>query len=239
MVDINSVRNTVLAICNKNNYGYISPADFNQYAKLAQLEIFNGYMKLYNYYINKENDHTSGSDFADLAESARESIEDFITAEVLTYSAPSTVGPYSVFNQPSNWYHINQVMYTGGPTEVEVMKSSRREISLLTNSNLTAPTTQNPVYALGDAGAIGISPADIQADVYSVYIRYPADPKWTYSILTNGEPVYNATQLDQQNFEVAAEEEPMLVQKILEMAGLSIREPEVYKTAQSNDNTIQ
>ena len=30
---INDVRNTVLAIANKNNYGYISPQDFNLYAK--------------------------------------------------------------------------------------------------------------------------------------------------------------------------------------------------------------
>ena len=30
---INSVRNTVLAIINKNNYGYISPGDFNLFAK--------------------------------------------------------------------------------------------------------------------------------------------------------------------------------------------------------------
>ena len=35
---INSVRNTVLAIINKNNYGYISPSDFNLFAKQAQLE---------------------------------------------------------------------------------------------------------------------------------------------------------------------------------------------------------
>jgi hypothetical protein len=73
MVSINDVRETVLAICNKNNYGYISPDDFNLYAKQAQLEIFNEYMSKYNYYINLENNHTSGSDLADLAESARES----------------------------------------------------------------------------------------------------------------------------------------------------------------------
>ncbi len=62
MVSINDVRETVLAICNKNNYGYISPDDFNLYAKQAQLDIFNEYMNQYNYYVNLENNHTSGSD---------------------------------------------------------------------------------------------------------------------------------------------------------------------------------
>jgi hypothetical protein len=41
------------------------------------------------------------------------------------------------------------------------------------------------------------------------------------------------------DFEVAEDEESMLVDKILEKAGLSIREQEVYKTAQSNDNQQQ
>ena len=40
---INSVRNTVLAILNKNNYGYISPSDFNLFAKQAQMDIFEDY----------------------------------------------------------------------------------------------------------------------------------------------------------------------------------------------------
>eukprot|EP01052_Picozoa_sp_SAG31_P068817 SAG31_NODE_27627_length_423_cov_0.527778_1_plen_55_part_10 len=51
---INSVRNTVLAILNKNNYGYISPQDFNLFAKQAQLDIFEDYFYQYNYQLNKE-----------------------------------------------------------------------------------------------------------------------------------------------------------------------------------------
>ena len=42
-VMINSVRNTVIAVLNKNNYGYISPSDFNLYAQQAQLELFMKY----------------------------------------------------------------------------------------------------------------------------------------------------------------------------------------------------
>ena len=40
---INPVRKTVLSILNKNNYGYITPDDFNLYAKQAQLDIFDDY----------------------------------------------------------------------------------------------------------------------------------------------------------------------------------------------------
>ena len=44
---INSVRNTVMAAADKNNFGYITPDDFNLYAKQAQLDIFEDYFYQY------------------------------------------------------------------------------------------------------------------------------------------------------------------------------------------------
>ena len=63
---INEVRNAVLAFLNKNNYGYISPQDFNLYAKQAQLDIFEDLFYQYNYQINKENARQSGTGYADI-----------------------------------------------------------------------------------------------------------------------------------------------------------------------------
>ena len=63
---IDSVRNTVLSVINKNNYGYISPADFNQFAKQAQLDIFEQYFQKYNNQINKENARMSGTGLAEI-----------------------------------------------------------------------------------------------------------------------------------------------------------------------------
>ena len=228
MVSINDVRETVLAICNKNNYGYISPDDFNLYAKQAQLEVFNEYMSKYNYYTNLENNHTSGSDLADLAESARESIEVFISGTTLTFSLVS--GDYAIFAAPADWYHINVLTYNN----VEISKESRLNITRLLNSNLTAPSETYPVYAMGSGDSIAIVPNTIQSNVSAIYVRYPVAPRWDYVNLTNGEPMYNAS--GSVDFEVAEDDEPTLVNKILEKAGLSIREPEVYKTAQINDN---
>ena len=57
---INSVRKTVQAVLNKNNYGYISPDDFNLYAKQAQMEIFEEYFTAYNKVVNMENARMAG-----------------------------------------------------------------------------------------------------------------------------------------------------------------------------------
>ena len=72
---INEVRETVLAIANKENFGYITPTDFNRYAVKAQLDIFTQLMYDYNHQVNKQNKRTtilgasvaSNDDFADLA----------------------------------------------------------------------------------------------------------------------------------------------------------------------------
>jgi len=61
MAMINNVRNTVLAIINKNNYGYLSPQDFNLYAQQAQMDLFEDYFYQYNQYINRENAKTIGN----------------------------------------------------------------------------------------------------------------------------------------------------------------------------------
>ena len=45
---INSVRNTVLFLLNKDNRGYITPSEFDFFAKQAQLEIFEGYFSDYS-----------------------------------------------------------------------------------------------------------------------------------------------------------------------------------------------
>ena len=237
-VDINSVRNTVLAVCNKNNYGYISPSDFNLYAKQAQLDIFSEYIKLYNYYINMQNNRTAGSEMADLAEKAREDMEIFMDGEE-TLVFDSVYGVYSIFTPPTDVYDITLLTYTGGAKNAEIVKGSRIDISRLTNSNLTSPTAEYPMFVTGEpnlttgARGIAIVPSTIQADVDLIYMRYPADPVWAYVSLTNGEPMFDAGSA--VNFEVANEEESTLVNKILEKAGLSIREADVYRTAQAND----
>ena len=74
---INSVRNAVLSVLNKNNYGYISPSDFNLYAQNSQMEIYEEYFNNYNKVINAENARLSGVDYADMEQPTAEVLEYF------------------------------------------------------------------------------------------------------------------------------------------------------------------
>ena len=52
---INSVRNTVLFLLNKDNRGYVSPLEFDYFAKQAQLEIFEQYFSDYSRAVAAQN----------------------------------------------------------------------------------------------------------------------------------------------------------------------------------------
>ena len=71
-------------------------------------------------------------------------------------------------------------------------------------------------------------PSSIIANIKAQYIRVPLDPKWTYMSLSGGEPVFYQNANDYQDFELPATDEPLLVAKILQYAGMSIREGDLY-----------
>lgn len=63
---INQVYTTVLAIINKDNRGYISPIEFNLYAEMAQLSIFEDLFHKYSRGIVKQNARMYHSEFSDI-----------------------------------------------------------------------------------------------------------------------------------------------------------------------------
>jgi len=320
---INAVRNTVLAVLNKNNYGYISPQDFNLYAKQAQMEMFEEYFSSYNKVINAENARMSGTDYADIRKAVAEVIEGFLMKNNLSnfgfpiennFVAPSlattgdsayminTIITYPVilatgtntnitapnfqtlidttadFNQdgvqvgdivvnltapagPANNQTTTVASISNASTlvlvqplfvnagedyaifsaasGVEAEKVLESKIFMLNRSNLTTPSTIFPSYVMNNQAlnsnvtAITMYPKTINTygQVVCTYFRYPKDPKWTYITLFNGEPSFDQSQPDYQDFEMPLEDEFKLVMKILQYCGVSIREIEVAQYA--------
>lgn len=232
---IDAVRNTVLAILNKNNYGYLSPSDFNLYAQQAQLEIFEDYFYQYNTQINLENARRSGTEYADLSKGIIEVIDLFSKTAQLTQAAATT----NTYTMPSDYYLINRVMY--GSTEVE--RVSQSKISMLNASILTAPSLDFPAYTT-EAAKMTVYPATINGDtdITAQYVRYPLTPKWTYNaaLVAQG-PVFNASAADYKDFELPLDNLNDLVVKICKYAGVEIRETMVvqYSQAEEQQNNLQ
>ena len=223
---INSVRNTILAILNKNNYGYISPADFNLFAKQAQLDIFDDYFYQYNQLINKENARMSGSGYADVRKGYEEVIDMFSETKTLNQNLLNQYFLPSQTTTGDDYYLINKVLcFSGGILRGEAEKVSNSKITMLNSSNLTAPTLQYPAYNL-EGSFITIYPVQFNGatDVQAQYIRYPKTPNWTYLTVANGDPAFNQSNADFQDFELSPDDETSLVFKILQYAGMSIRD---------------
>ena len=72
-------------------------------------------------------------------------------------------------------------------------------------------------------------------DLTCQYIRFPKDPLWTYITLAGGEPVFNQSAADYQDFELPLDDEPTLINKILQFAGMSIREIQAVQFGQAQE----
>lgn len=219
---INEVRNTVQAILNKNNYGYLSPSDFNLFAKQAQLDLFEKLFEGYNQQQNLTNARMAGEGYADTMKPYGEEIDKFVVSATLTQASGNT------FTVPADSFMLNKVLRNDtGATYAnrEMERVEHSKITMLNNSHLTTPTEQYPAYTLAGSTLTAYPSSLNQAgDVVAVYVRYPLDPKWTFSTLSNGEPVFNQSQPDYQDFELSTDYEPKLIMAICEMAGVSIRE---------------
>ena len=232
---INSVRNTVLAILNKNNYGYISPSDFNLFAKQAQMDIFEDYFTSYNYYVTKENARQSGTGYADVKKGIEEVIDMFSEENDLTHDTANKFFLPSQTTTGDDYYFVNKVLVVGTNT-VEAENVSNKNITMLNSSLLTSPTELFPAFnQKGDSIFLYPTTIDTQGDVKCQYIRYPRPPKWTYVSLSGGEPSFDQSQPDYQDFELPNEDERRLVNKILQYAGMSIREIQAVQYAQAEE----
>lgn len=244
---INSVRNTVLSILNKNNYGYISPSDFNLFAKQAQMEFFDEYFSQYNKVVNMENARLSGTAYADLRKVIEETIETFSVTSSLSQVAPATNQFYlpSLTTTGYDYYMLNKVLCydASGMTRVflgEAEKVTHSKITMLVHSLLTAPNETYPAY-VQENGILTVFPDTINLpnEIDAQYFRYPKDPKWTYITLYNGEPAFDQSQPDYQDFELPNEDEYKLVVKILQYCGVSIREAEVVQFGMAQEQHEQ
>lgn len=221
---VNSVYNTVLNIVAKERNGFITPEEFNSFAKQAQLELFQQYF--YDFQKAKISDlkgmETSG--YSDITKQLDQTIDAFSKNTDLVYN-----GVDLKFDLPENFFLLNVLYYNGK----EVTHVDQGKLHYLLNSNLTAPTETYPTYVM-QGNKIAVYPTTITDNINIYYVRYPADPKWTYTVV-NGSPLFNQSANDYQDFELAISDFPKLVVKICEYAGVSIREMDVVTAARAEE----
>jgi hypothetical protein len=227
-VSINTVYQKVLAIANKEQRGYITPQEFNLFANQAQMDIFEQYFYDINQFGRVLGNSTEYSDMLNLLE---EKISIFDQFKV-SMSAVSG----NQLTLPTDVYRLGTVFYAvGGAYDVEVEKVSKKNLEYMSRTALYAPVETRPVYTKKSETLLKLFPASpstsyTTGNVTCNYIKKPATVKWTYTVVV-GKALYNASAVDLQDFELHASEENNLVLKILQLAGVSIKDPSIYQIA--------
>ena len=232
---INQVYTTVLAILNKDNRGYVSPLEFNLYSELAQMSIFEELFHKYSKAISKQNARMYHSEFSDIPKHIREAFDVFISEANLSLIPENGLHQYTV----TDFYKGVKIerLPTGANQfsgRIEVEEVSKLEITKLLNNNLISPTAEYPVY-VGIDGKYRIFPIVSGATIIGTYIRKPKTPKWTY-LSVGGNPLFNASATDYQDFELPEQFFSDLVIKILGYCGIEIRENDVVQVAQAMES---
>jgi hypothetical protein len=216
MIRIDDIYQKVLAIANKEQRGYVTPQEFNLFSDQAQLDIFEQYI----YDINQfERVKGNDTEYSDMLEHLNEKLSVFKYLESLTYNIDH-------FILADNTYRIGSVIYK----DIQVQEINDKEFIYLNSSPLLKPTEKNPIY-IKRQNKIFLYPQNIQTDISCSFVKKPVKPRWNY-VVVNGEALYNPT--NSEDFQLHRSEENNLINKILQLAGITMNN-EIYQVASQEE----
>ena len=216
-ISVDRVYQTVLALANKEQRGYITPQEYNLFANHAQNEIFEQYFYDLNQFLRIPSNKTVTSDPRDIIE---EKISMF-----------RKVNQLSGTNFPGDFYRLESVKIGELHGQFYVAEEvTKREYDMYEASSLTKPPVNRPIFYRTEYG-ITYSPYNDDNTVTMDYIRKPKKPNWTYVVI-NGKAVWNPSDVSgKQDFELHDSEEKNLVIKILQLAGVAIKDFNISQLA--------
>tara|TARA_R110000782_G_scaffold70004_1_gene140692 strand:+ start:588 stop:1340 length:753 start_codon:yes stop_codon:yes gene_type:complete len=244
-VSIDTVYQRVLAILNKEQRGYVTPQEFNLFANQAQGDIFEQYFYDINQYGRVPGNDTA---FSDMLNILNEKINLFETNAAMTYNASF------YWQTPANLYRLGTIAYANTVTStslyptpntavttttlVEAERVNYNEYLMINQSEYLKPKNSRPVFvASTDGYKVYGATGELITGVTCNYIKKPSEVAWGYQMVY-GQALYDATTT--VNFELHDSEETELVVKILEFAGLLVKDIQMYQIADGMEmQTIQ
>lgn len=236
-ISIDTVYQKVLAILNKEQRGYVTAQEFNLFANQAQLDLFEQYFYDINQFGRLPGNDTEYSDMLNILNEKTSPFE--VTSSNLNHDNTK-------FELPTDLYRLGTVIYSNTTTDgfgtstteqIEAERVAKNEILYINSSPLTKPKNTRPIYTQNTSGINVYGDSELTSNVRCNYIKNPTTPQWAYQIVF-GEPLYDAS--NSVDFELNPSEETELVIKILEMAGLLIKDYNLYNVVNQEEiETIQ
>ena len=236
-VDINRVYQKVLALCNKEQRGYITPQEFNLFSDKAQHEIFNNYFHKIKLTDKKPQNQ---EDYADELEMIEEKLHPFHVDETATTAS-------ATLTLPTNIHKIINITRNGN----EVTQVNKHQVAYTESNPLLKANLTRSVFVREDSGVVTIYPSpsattydtstntdndspDVtyEQEAFEVsYYKRPTVPNWGYVVVNNKALYNNNTSV---NFELHGSEEENLVYRIMMLAGITMKQPDVSQSVLAN-----
>jgi hypothetical protein len=214
-VSVDIVYKTVLLILNKEQRGYMTPDEFNKIGTQVQLEIYLKYFEDLNQLLRVPQ---TDLDYADRVDLLDEKIAIFKRNGTISYSANG-------FTLPSDLQELGSVIYNNN----EMQRVQRSEFYNLYRSKLTKPSNTYPIY-LYENSLVKVYPETIIEGVSANYLKFPNPVTWGFTVNSNlGNYVYSSGL--STDFELHQSEQVELIVRILEYAGIVIRDPQIIQIA--------
>lgn len=227
-VSVDTVYQRVLSILNKEQRGYVTPQEFNLFANQAQMDLFEQYFYDINQFGRM---HGNDTEFSDMLNILNEKINIFEATAAMTHAGGG------LWTAPSDLYRIGTIIYN---EKCEVERVNKNEFLYINKSPLTKPSDDRPIFVANHTGYKVYGNTELTTGVTCNYIKRPEQVIWNYlQPVINGVALYDS--LNSQDFQLHPSEETELVMKILELAGISTRELQVYQIAAQEEarNTQQ
>jgi len=242
-VNVNTVYQTVLYILNKEQRGYVTPAEFNSLAAQVQDEIFESYFPDGNQ-VNRLNQNNSQNDteFFNIFKNISYKLNPFID-EVDFEPNGANVNEfiYPLFDENGLTnriiYNIGDVVsyYVGSSNYNSIAQFvTKSDYNKITRSKLTSPTKKNPLFYTkpsisvnSSAPILYIDPAPNSVKVNVLF--KPATPFWRFNISTNNSYVYSS--INSTDFELDISEQSNIIIRILKYCGVIVNDPNVINVA--------
>jgi hypothetical protein len=236
MVNINTVYTTVLYILNKEQRGYVTPAEFNSLAALVQDEIFQSYFPDGNQ-LNRfnQNNQQNDTEFFNMFKDSAYKLYPFERTASFTYNAGAGILGWE-YTGAGTIFKLGEIISTYNTTNPQYDSitelASQSDFSKITRSALTAPTMQYPLCTTGtgpnNSVLIKVSPQPNVLNVNALFT--PVTPEWKFTIGSLGQYIYSSSSID---FELDISEQINLIIGILKYCGIIIRDPEIIQTAEA------
>jgi len=235
-ISVDRVYQKVLALANKEQRGYITPQEFNLFADYAQMEIFEQY-----FYDSNQFKRVPGNDseYHDMVDLIDEKLYPFKKSDSVTNS--SSIDSYyrlgDVYVEESGYSPANANPFSKSVCVEEIRQG---DLIKTQNSPLTRATDKRPIYYIQD-GKIYFLPAAApnNGNYRAYYIQKPTKVNWTYLIGNNQNALYNPSASDHQDFELHISEEKNLIIKILQLAGVSMKDYNLAQLAGQKEASVK